>query len=74
MKMMNFAACASSLSGGASYTKNATDFIPKVMDFILKIMDFRLAGLWLGLVVSNVFRTFALGFLLFTQDWAEVCI
>ena len=35
-------------------------------------LEWGLAGLWLGLVVSNVFRTFALGFLVFTQDWAEV--
>jgi hypothetical protein len=31
-----------------------------------------LAGLWLGLVVSNVFRTFALGRLVFGADWEEL--
>eukprot|EP01043_Picozoa_sp_COSAG02_P009770 COSAG02_NODE_335_length_24359_cov_282.817354_7_plen_82_part_00 len=35
-------------------------------------LDWGLAGLWLGLVVSNVFRTFALARLVFGQDWDEL--
>ena len=35
-------------------------------------LDWGLAGLWLGLVVSNVFRTCALGRLVFGQDWDEL--
>lgn len=35
-------------------------------------LDWGLAGLWLGLVVSNVFRTLALGRLVFGQDWDEL--